>query len=310
VSVTPSRAQDTHHSFLRVCTVDTSVLPSHLVWPNIRNFATKKMPSQVFVSVTPAMRDFLRQTNAAGAADAVNEDAIDLDQIYRLANEHQKLGGKNVKVHELLEGSEVVSRVKTAESEMTDLERLRSEAEERKYQRMVEGVAPLNQSKKKSAGAHIEGLSFATNFGTQVLVAFIGAFALGYFFVETFVAPDNSTLKVIAGAACSFLTLLLETCLLMVHESKEEMIARKQRQRDEKAKEKRKAAASAAATAAATATSPSAAAATGQAGAEESGSAASAAAAPVEGKTGKSEAESIAAESQAAPKTIDEKKKD
>mmetsp|Transcript_87760 Transcript_87760/g.281835 ORF Transcript_87760/g.281835 Transcript_87760/m.281835 type:complete len:154 (-) Transcript_87760:77-538(-) len=57
-------------------------------------------------------------------------------------------------------------------------------------------------------------------------------FLLGYFFVETFVSQDNNVLKVIAGAACSFCTLLLETCLLMVHESKETMIEHKRTQSD------------------------------------------------------------------------------
>merc|ERR1712087_771256 len=81
-----------------------------------------------------------------------------------------------------------------------------------------------------------QGLNWATNFGTQAIVAFVGAFLLGYFFVETFIDQDNVTKKVIAGAFCSFCTLLLETCLLMVHESKEEMIKKKNQEREEKEK--------------------------------------------------------------------------
>merc|ERR1711920_1200026 len=86
------------------------------------------------------------------------------------------------------------------------------------------GVAPLTKRSKAELGEHQKGLKFATNFATQVLVAFIGAFLLGYFFIETFVAPENFNAKVIAGAGCSFCTLLLESVLFVVHESKDQMI--------------------------------------------------------------------------------------
>merc|ERR1711977_703660 len=96
------------------------------------------------------------------------------------------------------------------------------------YQRMVSGVSPTWAKKLSKEKSDFQtGVKFATNFATQVVVAFIGAFALGYFFVETFVDPDSFTTKVIAGAGCSFFTLLLETCLLVVHEQKEEMIQAK-----------------------------------------------------------------------------------
>lgn len=191
------------------------------------------MPSQVFLSISPALRDFLRECRVEAARGLADEERIDMDEVYRFADEHQKLGGDIVKVHELLEGSEVVSRKKASEAHLTELERLRLDAEERKYQRMVEKVAPTHASKRHTDNS-IEGLSWATNFGTQVLVAFVGAFALGYFFVETFVSTDM-TVKVIAGAGCSFLTLLLETCLLVVHESKTVMIDKKLARREEEA---------------------------------------------------------------------------
>merc|ERR1719444_781619 len=103
---------------------------------------------------------------------------------------------------------------------MTDLERMRAEAEERKYQRMVANASPP-AAMKNSLKAH-EGFSWATNFGTQVIAAFIGAFLLGYYFVETFVDQHNTVTKVIVGAMCSFFTLLLETCLLVIHDSKDQ----------------------------------------------------------------------------------------
>ncbi|CAJ1456039.1 unnamed protein product [Effrenium voratum] len=134
-------------------------------------------------------------------------------------------------MHELLVGSEVVERREAPAlgedgQPLSELEQLRAASQERAYQRMVDGVTPLRTSKTEPL-AHQQGLKFATNFGTQVIVAFIGAFLLGYYFVETFVAPDNFNAKVIAGAACSFATLLLETMLLVVHEQKQSMIQQK-----------------------------------------------------------------------------------
>ena len=44
---------------------------------------------------------------------------------------------------------------------------------------MVEGVAPLTGQTRTEPLPHQQGLRFATNFGTQVIVAFIGAFLFG-----------------------------------------------------------------------------------------------------------------------------------
>eukprot|EP00913_Durusdinium_trenchii_P000054 g50.t1 len=106
--------------------------------------------------------------------------------------------------------------------------------QERAYQRMVDGVAPLTGRTKTQPLPHQQGLRFATNFGTQVIVAFIGAFLLGYYFVETFVAPESFNAKVIAGAGCSFATLLLETMLLVVHEQKQSMVEKKREKETQK----------------------------------------------------------------------------
>merc|ERR1712039_1111472 len=113
---------------------------------------------------------------------------------------------------------------------------MRLEAEERAYQRSVNGYAPIRKEKREPTFSQ-SGLKFATNFATQVFVAFVGAFLFGYYFVETFVSEDNFSAKVIFGAACSFATLLLETCLLVVHEQKQRMIEQKklkEEQREEK----------------------------------------------------------------------------
>merc|ERR1712129_174952 len=132
-------------------------------------------------------------------------------------------------MHELLEGSEVVDRVCALLPELTELEKLRLRSQERAYQRSVEHLRPIQKSRQAAEDNDLSGFKWATNFGLQVIVAFIGAFALGYYFIETFVAPDNATVKVLTGLGCSIFTLILEVTLFMVHEQKEEMIKKKRK---------------------------------------------------------------------------------
>mmetsp|Transcript_68581 Transcript_68581/g.135622 ORF Transcript_68581/g.135622 Transcript_68581/m.135622 type:complete len:244 (-) Transcript_68581:99-830(-) len=199
------------------------------------------MPTQLFVSVTPSIRQFLETVTNEARSDQTpdaNAESVDIDELYRLAAEHGERSGTNVCVHELLAGAEIVERRQANGPALSDLERLRLESEERKYQHMVRGVAPLTGARAKQQQGAASGFSFATNFATQVAVAFIGAFALGFYFVETFVAPGNFEAKVIAGAFCSFGTLLLETLLLVVHSQKEEMIEQKRQEQEEREKKK------------------------------------------------------------------------
>eukprot|EP00747_Dinoflagellata_sp_TGD_P168650 gnl/TRDRNA2_/TRDRNA2_195568_c0_seq1.p1 gnl/TRDRNA2_/TRDRNA2_195568_c0~~gnl/TRDRNA2_/TRDRNA2_195568_c0_seq1.p1 ORF type:complete len:244 (-),score=67.41 gnl/TRDRNA2_/TRDRNA2_195568_c0_seq1:107-838(-) len=219
------------------------------------------MPTTVYVSMTPALQSFLGKCRSKGGKEHVNEDMIDLDEVYRIVEEHHQKGGTPAKIHELLEGSEVVDRRQSEEAPMTELERMRLKSQERQYQQSVQGVAPLAKVRKKEATEQQQGIRFATNFATQVIVAFIGAFALGYFFVETFVDEHNFVAKVIAGAFCSFFTLLLESCLFIVHESKERMITdvrQRKEDKDEARRDKRSAAAAAKAKALAESSPPAA----------------------------------------------------
>lgn len=184
------------------------------------------MPTQIFVSITAEVRNFLDSCQAECATKWSSEQAIDLDELQRLVAEHNDKGGPNAKLHEVLAGAEVVSRKQVlSDRELTPVEKMRLETEERRYQKSIAGVAPLRKKGEKTDGSRLsEGISFATNFATQVFVAFIGSFLFGYFFIEIFVAPDNFPAKIIFGALCSFAALLVETCLLVVREQKQQMI--------------------------------------------------------------------------------------
>ncbi|CAE7892765.1 unnamed protein product, partial [Symbiodinium sp. KB8] len=177
---------------------------------------------------------------AEGAQALADEEAADLDELYRLVEQHAAQTGATVKLHELLAGSEVIDRCEDPVLDeegrpLSELDEMRAKSQERAYQRMVDGVS-LHSVHRVEPAEHQKGLRFATNFGTQVIVAFIGAFLLGYYFVETFVAPESFNAKVIAGAACSFATLLLETLLLVIHEHKLTMIHTRQTKQDKRSR--------------------------------------------------------------------------
>jgi len=201
------------------------------------------MPSQVFVSSTPALKEFLSSCKADGAKELADADSVDLDELYRFSAEHSAAGGTPVRLHEILADAEVVERKRKDYSrpDMTEVEKMRAQAEERKYQNSVKGlvVDPAIMRAKRhdpteNAGA---AMKFATNFATQTVVAFVGAFILGYMFVETFIDAENFNAKMIAGAGTSFCTLLVEVLLLVVHEQKDHMIEEKREKEDMKAKE-------------------------------------------------------------------------
>mmetsp|Transcript_26676 Transcript_26676/g.69713 ORF Transcript_26676/g.69713 Transcript_26676/m.69713 type:complete len:233 (+) Transcript_26676:99-797(+) len=197
------------------------------------------MPTQLLVSVTPAIRAFLLGCGEEGAAERAEHDAVDMDELYRIAGSMRgRQGVEAPRIHELLEGAEVLERRRAPEPEpLSEVQRMRQESQERAYQRMVSGVSfARGKASSTQSGDLSSGFKFATNFATQVIVAFIGAFALGYYFVETFVDEHNFTFKVLAGAGCSFCTLLLETCLLVVHEQKAEMMQAKRALESERSK--------------------------------------------------------------------------
>ncbi|OLP97461.1 putative peptidyl-prolyl cis-trans isomerase [Symbiodinium microadriaticum] len=69
------------------------------------------MPSRVFVSLPDELRRFLSQDCVAEGAQALaDEEAADLDELYRLVEQHAAQTGATVKLHELLAGSEVIDR--------------------------------------------------------------------------------------------------------------------------------------------------------------------------------------------------------
>lgn len=192
------------------------------------------MPTQVFVSVTPEVRDFLKKCRMKGAQDRAEDEAIDIDELYRYIDDHNKHGDSPVPIQEIMAKSEVVSRRHLSEEPLTELEQMRAESRERAYQASVKGCTPLHKVTRVESNK--EPIRFATNFATMALVAFAGAFAFGYFFVENFVAPGRFEAKIIAGAFCSFFTLILESVLFVLRDQKKLMREAEEQKRVKQAK--------------------------------------------------------------------------
>ncbi|CAK0853456.1 unnamed protein product [Prorocentrum cordatum] len=87
------------------------------------------MPTQLLVSVTPAIRAFLLGCGEEGAAERAEHDAVDMDELYRIAGSMRgRQGVEAPRIHELLEGAEVLERRRAPEPEpLSEVQRMRQD---------------------------------------------------------------------------------------------------------------------------------------------------------------------------------------
>jgi len=181
--------------------------------------------SIVLVSTTDTLLSFLQETSPKDAALAESAKQVDLDIVFD-AIEKAKNSNENgapPSLDKLLAGCEVVARKEKKEdlTHLSEIEILRLKAEEKKYQRSVALVRPWQRN--ISAREDLKEASSSMAFAAQFILSFVGAFLLGYYFCETFII-DDLALKTMAGGLISFATLILESFLFILRDSKERMI--------------------------------------------------------------------------------------
>ena len=178
----------------------------------------------LYVSITPATREFFKKCGKETRRKYEEKDDIEIDEVNELINvfnnrkENRKR--KPVLMHEVLEGCQTTQRIPSVQPELSEVEQMRLRGAERKYQKSIEGAAP----KPRSHEADMSDVSIASKtsaFAGHFIISFAGAFALGYYFVETFVDQDDFTLKAIVGGVSSFLTLIVESALFILYEEKQ-----------------------------------------------------------------------------------------
>lgn len=190
------------------------------------------------MSVTDNLRDFLLRERGVSLPEG---GSIEIDQVYMHATQHNFQNGSNpekcVDVAQLLDESKIVYRTKSPESgtNLTEIERMRARAEERKYQKTISGFSlPRNTGAGSDVKSATESLSFATHF----ILAFISAFLVGYYLGEYVFELQRKDYKYILGGACSFGTLILESLLFIIREEKKQMVESKRSPALPKAHEK------------------------------------------------------------------------
>jgi len=171
--------------------------------------------SIVYISLSDKLLDFLRSTVPDAAHDAESSGCVDMDVVFAAVEKAKDAPSLST----LLEGTEVVRREKKVEdlSQYSEMEILRFKAAEKAYQRSVASVKPWERD--TSVHGEMRDVSNTVAFAMQFVLAFIGAFALGYYFVETFVM-DDIAMKVVAGGVCAFSTLMLESVLFIIRDNK------------------------------------------------------------------------------------------
>ncbi|KAF4656971.1 hypothetical protein FOL47_008656 [Perkinsus chesapeaki] len=127
-------------------------------------------------------------------------------------------------------------------SKLTPLERMRAEAAERKYQRSIgadlKGARKLNfvaaahrKQGESSVAEEVKGVSENISTALHFIMAFIGSYAFGYYFIRVFREYWDPTYRYLFGGFCCVLTLFVEAILFIVRDEKADLIAKNARMR-------------------------------------------------------------------------------
>lgn len=179
------------------------------------------------MSVTDKLRDFLLRERGVSLPEGAS---IEIDEVYMHATQHNSKYASNpekcVHVAQLLDKSKIVYRTKSPEcgSHLTEIERMRAKAEERKYQKTISGIS---LARTMGAGSDFKSAAESLSFATHFILAFISAFLVGYYLGEYVFAFQRQDYKYILGGACSFGTLILESLLFIIREEKKQMVGSK-----------------------------------------------------------------------------------
>eukprot|EP00398_MALV-I-01_sp_L67-1_P000544 gene544-439_t len=179
--------------------------------------------SALYVNITPKAREFLAKLGNRTKKKYKNDEEIDIDDMKNLIDKYNEEHEANIMMHDILEGCHATTHKRSSRQDLTPLEEMRALSDERKYQKQIEGVKPAIRKSHDESMSEVGLASKTTAFAGQFVMSFAGAFALGYYFVETFIDPNGFEAKIIAGGVVSFFTLILEAILFIIYEEKERM---------------------------------------------------------------------------------------
>eukprot|EP00920_Eleutheroschizon_duboscqi_P014361 GHVT01033349.1.p1 GENE.GHVT01033349.1~~GHVT01033349.1.p1 ORF type:complete len:339 (+),score=77.32 GHVT01033349.1:1720-2736(+) len=193
----------------------------------------------MWVEVTPRIRNFLQQAEPAKTPQAPDakqlkqHQAVDFDVLTRMVSLHNKAvgPGEAVRLHQLMEGSAVLGRepARSSLGSLSELEQLRAQAQERKYQRSVSALLPSRKRGGGPAGAGAAGQPTGDVFndyrkslaiGVNALVGLFLTFAGGFWAAE-YAGVQTLSTRLLVGLVMSFVCLLVEVFLLILHDERQ-----------------------------------------------------------------------------------------
>jgi hypothetical protein len=150
----------------------------------------------------------------------VPESGVEIDDIYKTLGKYNE-SHAIVAISSVLEGSVVVKKEtpQNEASHLSEMELMRLRADERRYQRSISSIPVMQKMGKSEFKSASESIAFAA----QLVLAFGSAFLCGYYLGEYFFGFEKEEHKYILGGTCSFLTLILESVLFIIRDSKVQM---------------------------------------------------------------------------------------
>ncbi|KAF4730006.1 hypothetical protein FOZ62_012444, partial [Perkinsus olseni] len=156
------------------------------------------------VSISDEVRYFLNSQPAALRKVYRHRDSIDLDDLCKMVEDHNERVNHDKRISfvlaDVMKNCKVVARLNNDEemlSKLTPLERMRAEAAERKYQRSIgadlKGASRLNfvaaahrREGVSTVAEEVKGVSENISTALHFIMAFLGSFAFGYYFIKIF----------------------------------------------------------------------------------------------------------------------------
>ena len=170
---------------------------------------------KIYMSVTDEMREFLESSKTT------IPNCIEIDELYTAVVSHNQTKSNFVNINDLLKNSKIMYRRTegTGGEKFSELEIMRRNAEERKYQKSISNIK-LGGKSVTGASSDVKSASESLSFASHFILAFASSFLLGYYFAEYALSVTDESYKYIAGGAASFLTLIIESLLFIIREEK------------------------------------------------------------------------------------------
>ena len=177
--------------------------------------------SVITISMSPELKAFFRFVGDAKCHDNV----VDLDYALNRIGAFNEKAKKPFNQETLLKDCHVVARsrrnnqIAENEDDLTEIQKIRKQIEERKYQESVKNLKIPNSFSLKE---EVKDMREAYILVSYFFVSFIGSFLFGYLSTNLFFSWRMEQ-SVFAGVVCAVFTLAVEVVLFVIRDQKKAM---------------------------------------------------------------------------------------